>query len=195
MHRILIVFLTLSLSFANAEPKLEKAVFAGGCFWCMEPPFEKLEGVLSVESGYTGGHKENPTYQQVSAGGTGHLEAVEVTYDPNKISYEKIVEVYWHQIDPTDPNGQFVDQGESYKSAIYYLNDEQKKIAESSKLKLQSENRFKKPIVTEIRKFEKFYKAEDYHQDYYKKNPIRYKYYRYNSGRDKFLEKYWGTKK
>lgn len=195
MHRILIVFLTLSFSFANAEPKLEKAVFAGGCFWCMEPPFEKLEGVLSAESGYTGGHKENPTYQQVSAGGTGHLEAVEVTYDPKKITYEKIVEVYWRQIDPTDPNGQFVDQGESYKSAIFYLNDEQKKIAESSKLKLQSENRFKKPIVTEIRKFEKFYKAEDYHQDYYKKNPIRYKYYRYNSGRDKFLEKYWGTKK
>jgi peptide methionine sulfoxide reductase msrA/msrB len=175
------------------------AVFAGGCFWCMEPPFEKLTGVLTVVSGYSGGPtaKANPTYKEVSAGGTGHLEVVQVSYDPAKVTYEKLLEVFWRQIDPTDPNGQFVDQGESYKSAIFYAGEEERLAAEKSRAeiaKIFANKKITKPIVTEIRKFEKFYPAEDYHQDYYKVNPIRYKYYRGASGRDDFLEKVWGTK-
>ncbi|MBI4063279.1 MAG: peptide-methionine (S)-S-oxide reductase MsrA [Elusimicrobia bacterium] len=174
---------------SNPPPKLQKATFAGGCFWCMEPPFEKLEGVTQVLSGYTGGQKENPAYEEVSNGATGHLEAIEVTYDPKKITYGKLLEVFWMNVDPTDDGGQFVDRGYQYKTGIFYHNDQQKKLAEASKNALAG--RFDKPIVTEIRPVSTFYKAENYHQDYYKKNPIRYKYYRAGSGRDRFLEKTW----
>jgi peptide methionine sulfoxide reductase msrA/msrB len=172
--------------------KRETATFAGGCFWCMEAPFEKIDGVMDVVSGYTGGHVKNPTYEQVSSGATGHLEAVEVTYDPQKVSYDRLLDVFWRQIDPTDAGGSFVDRGKQYGSAIFYHNDEQKRVAEESKNKLEVSGKYDKPIVTEIRKLDAFYPAEDYHQDYYKKNPIRYKYYRYNSGRDQYLEKVWG---
>jgi peptide methionine sulfoxide reductase msrA/msrB len=157
----------------------------------VESDFEKLDGVLAVISGYTGGQQDNPTYKEVSAGGTGHLEAVEVLYDPDKITYDDLLEVFWRHIDPTDPGGQFVDRGEQYTSAIFYHNDEQRQSAEASKQKLKLSGRFSKPVVTDIRPAEKFYPAEEYHQDYYKKNPIRYKLYRYNSGRDQFLKQVW----
>ena len=176
-----------------ADTKTEKATFAGGCFWCMEPPFEKLDGVTEVISGYTGGKKVNPTYEEVSYGGTGHLESVQIIYDPSKITYSELLDVFWKQIDPTDPNGQFVDRGLQYRSAIFYHNDEQKSLAEKSKEELDKSGRYNKPIVTEIIQASTFYKAEDYHQDYYKKNPIRYKFYRYNSGRDQYLKKIWGN--
>jgi peptide methionine sulfoxide reductase msrA/msrB len=179
---------------SSAQTKLEKATLAGGCFWCMEHPFEKLEGVLEVISGYTGGHKDNPTYEEVSSGMTGHLEAIEITYDPSRISYSEILDIFWKQIDPTDSGGQFVDRGQQYRSAIFYHSEEQKALAEKSKSELNKSGRYKNPIVTEIIKASKFYKAEDYHQDYSKKNPIRYKYYRYNSGRDQYLKKVWGKK-
>jgi peptide methionine sulfoxide reductase msrA/msrB len=175
-----------------ADRKLEKATFAGGCFWCMTPPFEKLDGVKEVISGYTGGHVANPTYEQVVSETTGHRESVEVIYDPSKISYEKLLDVFWHQINPTDANGSFVDRGESYTSAIFYHNEEQKRLAEESKKKLEQSGRFDKPIVTAILPAGPFYKAEDYHQDYWKKNPVRYKFYRYNSGRDQYITKIWG---
>lgn len=177
---------------ADSALHLEKATFAGGCFWCMVPPFEKLDGVSEVISGYTGGHKVNPTYEEVSSGTTGHMEAVEVTYDPTRVSYEKLLNVFWRQINPTDAEGQFVDRGSSYRSAIFYNNEEQKKLAEKSKKELEQSGRFEKPIVTEIRPAGPFYRAEEYHQDYWKKNPIRYKFYRYNSGRDQYLGKIWG---
>jgi peptide methionine sulfoxide reductase msrA/msrB len=177
---------------AGSAPHLEKATFAGGCFWCMVPPLEKLDGVKEVISGYTGGHKANPTYEEVSSGTTGHMEAVEVTYDSTKVTYEKLLDVFWRQINPTDAGGQFVDRGSSYKSAIFYNNEEQKRLAEKSKKELEQSGRFDKPIVTEIRPVGPFYRAEEYHQDYWKKNPIRYKFYRYNSGRDQYLAKIWG---
>lgn len=176
----------------NDEKASGRAIFAGGCFWCMESPFEKLDGVSEVISGYTDGHLENPTYKQVSAGGSGHTEAVEVRFDPQKISYEKLLNVFWMNIDPTDAAGQFVDRGTQYRSGIYPLNEEQRLTAEASKQKLAQSGRFDKPIVTEIVPASTFYPAEDYHQDYYKKNPLRYKYYRYGSGRDQFLDKVWG---
>lgn len=176
----------------DKKAALEKATFAGGCFWCMEPPFEKFEGVVEVISGYTGGYKMDPTYEEVSAGGTGHAEAIQVIYDPSKISYEKLLDVFWKQIDPTDSGGQFVDRGPQYRSAIFYHTEEQKVLAEKSKNELEKSGRFKKPIVTEILKFSEFYKAEEYHQDYYKKSSARYKFYRYHSGRDQYLEKVWG---
>jgi len=180
---------------AAVAPHLEKATFAGGCFWCMQPPFEQIEGVKEVYAGYTGGTKVNPTYEEVSSGNTGHLESVEVTYDPSKVSYSKLLDVFWKQINPTDAGGQFVDRGSSYKTAIFYHNEEQKKLAEESKKKLEQSGRFDKPIVTEIRQAGPFYRAEDYHQDYWKKNPVRYKFYRYDSGRDQFLAKIWGKDK
>ena len=188
------VMVIMAYSFADAA-NLEKATFAGGCFWCMVPPFEKLEGVKEVVSGYTGGHKDNPTYEEVSSGKTGHVEAIQVTFDPSKISYEKLLNVFWRQIDPTDPGGQFVDRGAQYRSVIFSHTPGQKALAEKSRDELQKSGRFKKPIVTEILTAGKFYPAEDYHQDYYKKNPIRYKFYRYNSGRDQFLKKVWGDGK
>jgi peptide methionine sulfoxide reductase msrA/msrB len=177
---------------APSNVPMEKATFAGGCFWCMEPPFEKLDGVSAVISGYSGGQKVNPTYEEVSAGTTGHRESVQVIYDPAKISYEKLLEVFWRQINPTDAGGQFVDRGEQYSSAIFYNSEEQKRLAEKSKEDLAKSGRFDKPIVTQIIAFTNFYPAEEYHQDYYKKNPVRYKFYRYNSGRDPFIKKIWG---
>lgn len=177
---------------SNAQAAEERAIFAGGCFWCMEPPFEKLPGVKEVISGYTGGFKDNPTYKEVSDGGTGHLEAIMVVYDPSRVTYGKLLDVFWRQIDPTDAGGQFVDRGGQYRSAIFYLNDTQKAQAEKSRDALAGSGKFKQKIATEILPAAKFYPAEQYHQDYYKNNPIRYKYYRGGSGRDQFLEKTWG---
>jgi len=177
---------------ASVAAPTETAIFAGGCFWCMEPPFEQLNGVLDVISGYTGGDEKDPTYDEVSSGTTGHVEAVKVSYDPERVSYSRLLEVFWMQIDPTDGGGQFVDRGRQYLSAIFYLNDRQKELAERSKKELQDSGRFSAPIVTEVLKAKAFYPAEEYHQDYYKKNPIRYWYYRRGSGRDSFLEKAWG---
>ena len=171
---------------------LLKATFAGGCFWCSEADFEKLPGVVKVISGYTGGHKENPTYAEVSSGRTGHVEAVQVYYDPSKISYEELLDAFWKHIDPTDSGGQFVDRGPQYRSAIFYHDEEQKRLAEKSKEELSKSGRLDKPIVTEITKFTKFYEAEEYHQDYHKKHALKYKYYRYGSGRDQFTTKVWG---
>ena len=176
---------------APGSMKTEIATFAGGCFWCTEADLEKVPGVLKVVSGYTGGHKENPTYKEVSSGATGHVEAVQVYYDPAKITYEELLDRFWRHINPTDPGGQFVDRGSQYRSVIFFHNEEQKRLAEKSKEELNKSGRFDKPIVTEIVKFTKFYEAEDYHQNYYKKNPLRYKYYRYASGRDQFLDKTW----
>ncbi len=167
----------------------QRATFAGGCFWCMEPPFEALDGVVSVTSGYTGGATKNPNYENHAAGG--HLEAVEIVYDPKKVSYEKLLDVFWRQIDPTDANGQFVDRGHSYTTAIFYHDETQKRLAEESLEALGAKKLYAKPIVTPILPASAFYKAEDYHQDYYKKKPLRYKFYRSRSGRDQFLEKIW----
>ena len=172
--------------------KTEKATFAGGCFWCMEPPYDKLEGVISTTSGYTGGHVKNPSYKQVSAGGTGHAEVVKIVYDPDKISYEKLLEVFWRNIDPTTPDRQFCDRGNQYRSAIFYHDESQRRLAEQSRERLEQSKPFDAPIVTEITAATQFYPAEDYHQDYYKKNPLRYKYYRYSCGRDQRLEELWG---
>jgi len=175
----------------EANDQTATAIFAGGCFWCMEPPFDKLEGVISTISGYSGGHTENPTYKQVSSETTGHYEVLKVTYDPNKVDYETLLNVFWHNVDPLDPSGQFCDKGESYRTAIFYNSDEQKKLAESSKQKLVDEKIFQQEVVTEILEAKKFYPAEDYHQDYYQKNPLRYKYYRFSCGRDERLEELW----
>ena len=175
--------------------KTEVAVFAGGCFWCMEPPFEGLAGVVSVESGYTGGHLENPTYEQVSHEQTGHVEAVRVTFDPDQIRYEDLLEVFWRQVDPTDGGGQFVDRGESYLSAIFVQDEVQREAAVASKNRLADSGRFESAIVTPVRDAATFYLAEDYHQDYYKKNPLKYKYYRYRSGRDAFIDRVWGDER
>lgn len=180
---------------SEEQDKFQTATFAGGCFWCVEADFEKVDGVVEVISGYTGGHKENPTYAEVSFGGTGHVEAVQVFYDPSKVSYAELLDVFWRHVDPTDPDGQFVDRGAQYRTAIFYHDEEQKRLAEESKQRLEKSGRFDKPIVTEILKLTKFYKAEDYHQDYYKTHSIRYKFYRFNSGRDQFLKKLWSKKK
>lgn len=171
------------------------ATFAGGCFWCVESDFEKVDGVVEVVPGYTGGHKENPTYEEVSSGSTGHVESVQVVYDPARVSYRDLLEVFWRHVDPTDPGGQFVDRGSQYKSVIFYHNDEQKRVAQESKEALENSGRFRKPIVTEIRPYETFYQAEEYHKDYYKTHPLRYRFYRHSSGRDQFLQKVWGTEK
>jgi len=173
----------------------EVATFAGGCFWCMEPPFDELLGVESTTSGYTGGKEEDPTYEQVSSGATGHAEAVWVVYDPRKVSYEKLLDVFWRNIDPTAVDRQFVDVGRQYRSAIFYHDDQQKRLAETSRDRLAASGRFKGPIVTEIVPAGPFYPAEEYHQDYYRKNPIRYQWYRWGSGRDQFLEKVWGAER
>ncbi|PRO66917.1 peptide-methionine (S)-S-oxide reductase MsrA [Alkalicoccus urumqiensis] len=175
---------------ADEEP-WETATFAGGCFWCMEPPFEKLEGVDRVISGYTGGPEENPSYEEVSSGETGHVEAVQVYYDPEVISYNDLLEVFWRQIDPTDDEGQFVDRGEQYASAIFYHDENQQLAAEVSKEELEESGRFDDPIVTEISEADTFYEAEEYHQNFYEENPVRYDFYRSNSGRDDFIEEYW----
>jgi methionine-S-sulfoxide reductase len=170
----------------------QKATFAGGCFWCMQPPFHKLDGVISTTAGYAGGKEKNPTYEQVSAGLTGHVEAVEVLYDPSRTSYSALLDVFWRNIDPTQADGQFVDKGPQYRSVIFYHDDEQRRLAEASREHLDNSGRYERRIVTEIVPATTFYRAEEYHQDYYKKNPLRYKYYRYGSGRDRYLEKIWG---
>ena len=177
-----------------AETKPEKATFAGGCFWCMEQPFEKLEGVSEVLSGYTGGHKENPTYEEVSSGATSHLEAIQITYDPAKISYSELLDLFWKQIDPTDPGGQFADRGLQYRTAIFYHNEAQREAAQKSLEALKRDKPFKEAVVTELVAATQFYPAEDYHQDYYLKNPLRYKIYRFSCGRDQRLEVLWGGK-
>lgn len=175
----------------DAQPRVEKATFAGGCFWCMERPFEQMDGVLSVVSGYTGGHDKDPTYEEVSSGKTGHVEAVEVLFDPDRIGYAEVLDMFWHQVDPTDSDGQFNDRGEQYTTAIFYHSKEQQKLAMASKKRLDATGRFNAPVVTRILPATSFFPAEEYHQDYYKKNPIRYKFYRHGSGRDNFLDKIW----
>jgi peptide-methionine (S)-S-oxide reductase len=184
------------LLFAVPSPgsaQTAKATFAGGCFWCMEPPFDELNGVISTTSGYTGGKTKNPTYEQVSSGTTGHAEALQVVYDPKKITYEKLLEVFWHNIDPLAVDGQFCDFGSQYRSAIFYHDASQKNAAEKSKKAVQA--RFKQPIATEITAATVFYPAEEYHQDYYKKNPVRYKLYSHGCGRAQRLEELWSTVK
>ncbi len=182
---------------APRTPMMEKeiqtktAVFAGGCFWCTESDFEKVPGVLDAVSGYTGGTVANPTYEQVSAGGTGHVEAVQVIYDPAKVTYGQLLDAFWRHMDPTDGGGQFVDRGSQYRSVIFYADEDQRQAAEASKAALAASGQFDRPIVTEILPLGPFYQAEDYHQDYYKKNPVRYQYYRWNSGRDQFLTAAW----
>jgi peptide-methionine (S)-S-oxide reductase len=172
-----------------AAARQAHATFAGGCFWCMVHPFDQLPGVISVTSGYTGGHTKNPSYEEVSAGGTGHAESVDVVYDPSKVSYEKLLEVYWHNIDPLAKDRQFCDVGTQYRSAIFYHDETQKRLAETSKAEVQK--RFKQPIATAIVQATPFYPAEEYHQDYYKKNPLRYNFYRTGCGRDRRLEELW----
>jgi peptide-methionine (S)-S-oxide reductase len=193
LRALLLVPLILVTDPAAAQTTLAKATFAGGCFWCMEPPFDKLEGVVSTTSGYTGGRKKNPTYQEVSAGGTGHTEAVQVVYDPNKIRYEKLLEVFWRNVDPLDAKGQFCDKGNQYRTGIFYHDEKQRELAEASKRALEKSGRLKSPIVTQIVPASEFYPAEAYHQDYYQKNPVRYKFYRLNCGRDQRLEQLWGA--
>jgi peptide-methionine (S)-S-oxide reductase len=195
--------LTLSLLFVAfgamtgsgvlAATGLEKATFAGGCFWCMVPPFESLHGVVSVTSGYTGGQKKNPTYEEVSSGTTGHAESVQIVYDPSKIGYDKLLDVFWHNVDPTVKDMQFCDVGEQYRTAIFYHNEEQKRLAEDSRKVIEQSKVLHGPIYTQIVPASDFYKAEEYHQDYYKKNPVRYTFYRWNCGRDQRLKEIWGS--
>jgi peptide-methionine (S)-S-oxide reductase len=174
------------------EPGQASAIFAGGCFWCMEPPYDELEGVISTTSGYIGGSTPNPTYEQVSSGGTGHAEAVRVVYDPAKVGYQELVDVFWVNVDPTQADGQFCDHGTQYRTAIFYANDEQKQIAEKSLAELEKTKPFDGKIVTEIAPATVFYPAEGYHQNYYQTNPLRYKYYRWACGRDQRLTELWG---
>lgn len=181
-----------SISLAAAGATSGKAYFAGGCFWCMEEVFEKIEGVLSATSGYMGGTVSNPTYEEVSAGRTGHAESVEVVYDPAKVSYPKLLDAFWRNVDPITPNAQFCDHGNQYRSAIFFQTEDEKRASDSSKQVIEQSRRFKEPIVTQIVMAPQFYPAEEYHQDFYKKNPIRYKLYKYNCGRAQRLEELWG---
>ena len=187
---IALVFIT-SIQLSNAQVDIRKATFAGGCFWCMEAPFDKIKGVLSTTSGYIGGNTSAPTYKSVSAGATGHTEAVQVLFDANKTSYKILLEAFWRNIDPTDNQGQFVDRGSQYRPGVFFHDQSQKALAEASKKDLDKSGRFKKKVVVEITSASTFYQAEEYHQNFYKKSPIRYKFYRFNSGRDQFLNKYW----
>jgi peptide-methionine (S)-S-oxide reductase len=176
----------------DVKTGIETATFAGGCFWCMEKPFDEIPGVIATTSGYTGGHKKNPTYEEVSAGTTGHAESIEVTYDPKIVSYEKLLDVFWKNVDPTAKDRQFCDSGSQYRSAIFTHGPDQAKAAQTSKAELEKSGRF--PVIhTEITAASEFFLAEEYHQDYYKKNPIRYRYYRHGCGRDKRLEELWGS--
>ena len=184
--------LALTLIAASVQAQQGKAIFAGGCFWCTEEAFEKVPGVVSAVSGYTGGTVKNPSYEQVSSGRTGHAEAVEVTFDPAKVTYEQLLDVFWVNHDPTVSNRQFCDSGSQYRPAIFYLNDEQKRLAEASKAKWEKMRPFKQPILTEITKAGPFYPAEDYHQDYYKKNPLQYRFYVTGCGRYQRLDSLWG---
>ena len=178
---------------AQGDPQpTETATFAGGCFWCVQPPFENLPGVISTTVGYTGGHTRNPTYEEVSAGGTGHAESVEIVFDPTRIRYEQLLDVFWHNVDPITAEAQFCDHGHQYRSAIFYHGDEQRRLAEESKRRLEESKRFDRPIVTEIVAASEFYSAEEYHQKYHEKNPARYSFYRWNCGRDQRLKALWG---
>jgi peptide-methionine (S)-S-oxide reductase len=182
----------LALAPAQAQNRAV-AIFAGGCFWCMEPPFDKLDGVLATTSGYIGGTKVDPTYEQVTSGRTGHYEALQVDYDPTRVSYQQLLEVFWRNIDPLDASGQFCDKGPQYRSAIFALDDGQRAAAEASRAALEKSGKLPGRIVTEILPAAKFYPAEAYHQDYYRKNPTSYTYYRWSCGRDRRLERLWGT--
>jgi peptide-methionine (S)-S-oxide reductase len=186
--------ITVNAASDTGKPEQAIATFAGGCFWCMEPPFDKLDGVISTTSGYIGGHKDNPTYKEVTSGRTGHTEAVQIVYDPARVSYEELLSEFWHNIDPTNANGQFCDYGSQYRSEIFYHDDMQRKQAEQSRAALVELKPFDADIVTGITQASTFYPAEEYHQDYYTKNPVRYKFYRYGCGRDKRLEELWGNK-
>ncbi len=198
---ILLVALGGGLFFSLNSPSISEmakgdyavATFAGGCFWCMEGPFDELDGVISTTSGYTGGQTADPTYEEVSAGGTGHAEAVQITYDPQKISYRELLAVYWPNTDPTTPNAQFCDHGDQYRPAIFFHNDEQRELAVATKEEIERTKTFSAPVVTEITQAAAFYPAEEYHQDFYMKNPIRYKFYRFTCGRDARLATLWGT--
>jgi peptide-methionine (S)-S-oxide reductase len=187
---LLLSVLILAVLPAFGAEKLAKATFAGGCFWCMEPPFEKLPGVVAVTSGFTGGQTKNPTYEEVSSGGTGHAESVQVLYDPAKISYAQLLQTYWHNVDPTQVNGQFCDHGDQYRTAIFYGTAQEKELAEKSKVEV--EKQLKHAVVTQIVPATQFYAAEEYHQDFYKKNPARYSTYRLGCGRDRRLKELWG---
>lgn len=176
----------------SKDKKYEAAIFAGGCFWCMVSPFDVLDGIIEVRSGYTGGHKENPTYQDVKSQTSGHYEVVKITYDPSIISYDKLLQAFWRQVDPTDDGGQFQDRGPSYRTGIFYTTEEQREKAEASKKAMDESGRFPGPIVTPILPEATFYDAEEYHQDFYKKSPVEYKEDRKVSGRDEFIKKYWG---
>ena len=189
---VLILFPFQGVKAASSSAPTEKATFAGGCFWCMEAPFDKLPGVLSVTSGYSGGQVKNPTYEQVSSGGTGHAESVQIVFDPSKISYSILLDVFWHNIDPTVKDRQFCDTGSQYRSAIFYHGEEQRRAALQSKAALEKNKPFRGPVVTEITPAGEFYPAEEYHQHYYKKNPLRYRYYRSGCGRDRRLKELWG---
>lgn len=191
---LLCLLLSSSIALAADPSGALKAYFAGGCFWCMEEAFEKVDGVLSVTSGYMGGRVSRPSYEQVSAGGTGHAESIEVLYDPSRVSYGKLLDAFWHNVDPLTPEAQFCDHGSQYRSVIFYQNDEQKRLAEESKRSIEQSKRFTQPIVTELVMASEFFPAEEYHQDFYKKNPIRYKFYKYNCGRVKRLEEVWGAR-
>ena len=180
------------VGFESAPEGMHLATFAGGCFWCMEPPYEVLDGVEDVIAGYTGGHVENPTYTDVLGGNTGHFEAIQITYDPDKVAYEELIQVFWRQINPTDAGGQFADRGSQYRTAVFYHNDEQKQIAEQSKLDLEQSGKFDDPIATFILPAKEFYPAEEHHQDYYKKNSSHYQSYKRGSGRAGYLERTWG---
>ncbi len=190
-----LVLLILMPLVVTAADNYETAIFAGGCFWCMEKPFDELEGVISTTAGYANGHTRNPTYKQVSAGHTGHAEAVKVVFDPSKVNYEQLLAVFWHNIDPLDARGQFCDKGSQYRSGIFYLSPAQKQAALASRDELAASGRFNQPIVTEVAAAGEFYPAEAYHQDYYRRNPLRYKFYRHGCGRDKRLEALWGKRK
>tara|TARA_R110002072_G_scaffold21902_7_gene77233 strand:+ start:7381 stop:7971 length:591 start_codon:yes stop_codon:yes gene_type:complete len=187
VSRIILAVILFSFQVASFAAN-DVAIFAGGCFWCMEKPFDELDGVISSTSGYTGGHTDNPTYKQTSSGTTGHYEAVQIEYDASKVSYQQLLDVYWKNIDPFDARGQFCDKGPQYRAAIFTMDDKEKELALKSKARLQDKLKNKAKLVTEILPAKKFYAAEEYHQDYYIKNPVRYKYYRYGCGRDKRLE-------
>lgn len=192
MPRWYLLLLIICTTFtASAGAPTATATFAGGCFWCMEGPFDKLDGVISTTSGYTGGRLKDPTYRQVSRGDTGHAEAIQVVYDPKRVSYTELLDVFWHNIDPTRAGGQFCDTGSQYRSEIFYHTAEQKRLATQSKAALMKQKPFKDPVLTDITQASMFYPAEDYHQDYYMKNPVRYRFYRYGCGRDSRLEELW----
>lgn len=186
---------TDEMTVATNEKNTSIATFAGGCFWCMEPPFDKLDGVISTTSGYTGGHTKNPTYQQTSSGRTGHTEAIQIVFNKEKINYKELLYIFWRNIDPTVADRQFCDKGNQYRAEIFYHDNEQRQLALESKTELNKKKTFPQPIVTQVTRATTFYPAEEYHQDYYKKNPIRYKYYRYSCGRDKRLKELWGDER